>query len=1117
VTFGHNPKSPTRADGATSKPPAAWKLSSKSKRPAVLSFTQNQLDAIEYRRLDACVVAGPGSGKTTVLVERYRALIREHNFAPNEILAITFTEKAAANMKQKLAELFADDPILLRDLESAWVSTIHGFCARLLKENAITAGIDPRFTVLDARESDELRFSCLNAALDELVAQRRSEMLELIEALHSPSTLTGDLASAYDGIRSAGKTIAEVRAMANPAADVTAGGMAQTLLGLLANWPAALSDAQHKHRYALRAWAERLSTADTSCLKEFVEIVNGHGIRLNSVPKPARAVLEEFRDALPHLIAAGVDRHTAAFRSLVFDALDRFDELYTEQKFARGALDFNDLERRAVALLRDNDDVKTRVRKQFRQVMLDEFQDINHQQSDLIELVRGEDVFFAVGDINQSIYGFRYAQPEIFHEYEAGIGNAGKHSVRLLDNFRSREPILRCVESLLNEAEGIVARELVPGASFADKTVPSIEILKIRASDDEDIPAAKEARWIANRILSLHGTLELSADGKSAPADFSDFAVLCRNSDSMKQILEAFDHAGIPYVSGRRQSFLLSREGRDITALLHTIANPRDTIALATVLRSPLVGLGDEALLRIRLLANSVSGGLNRIAYDKTNTNLTDFAPEDAGRIFTFARNLNRWRAEQLVMPLELLIVRALADCGFQWTPGTVAGDNVESFLHLARTKGEHRGLLDLLREIENLQNAVNLESDLSDKDQGNAVQVMTAHSAKGLEFPVTIIAAMDKGTQRNSAPVTFTPKFGLGLTWRDPTSKKKNSGLDDSWQLRNSEELKVRESQEENRLLYVAMTRAGEHLILSYSRGNRAPSNWAKIVDALDPSSDISILETDAEPAPLHASGYDSRRDSEVLILDRPVAAGQYDSAINVTSLAVFADCPRKYYLQRYLGWNGRNRSGFDPEDLPERDEADETAADLGSAVHEILAGKPGAYSAEARRLADVFLTSDLGTRSASASRAEREWDFIVDVEGTLVRGTVDLWFEENGEITVVDYKTDRSPDHADAYTPQLALYGLAIERAFGKRPAHGWLHFLRSNKLVEVQLDDSAIRDVLRLRTAQDSLQFDLNEGDHCRACQFYRGLCPAGLNVNASAAPQAAQTPSQSSAGS
>jgi ATP-dependent exoDNAse (exonuclease V) beta subunit len=1047
----------------------------------VPDFTPDQRAAIDCRQLDACVVAGPGSGKTTVLVERYRSLIESYRFEPRQILAITFTEKAAANMKAKLAELFVHDPLRLRELESAYVSTIHGFCARLLKENAIAAGIDPRFTVLDARESDELQYSCLNAALDELVDLRRSEALELIEALQTPY-LINDLKSAYDGIRSAGKTIAEVRAMKNPNAGVDPEAMAERLGNLLKNWPANPTPSKRTQRADLLEWSQRLCTAGDLVTGAFISLINSCPLHFGKVPESEKEPLRAFKADLAHLTASAVDRHTARFRALIFDVLTRFDELYNERKLTLGALDFNDLERRAVDLLSHNPNVQARIRAQFRQVMLDEFQDINQQQSVLIDLVRADDVFFAVGDVNQSIYGFRHAQPDIFHAYEAGIDRAGKHSVQLLHNFRSRDPILRCVESLLNEAEGIVPRALVAGASFEPKSTPSIEVLKIRSSEDDEEPPAKEARWIAHRILALR---------EMGHPDFADFAVLCRNGESMKPILEAFDHAGIPYVSGRRQSFLLSREGRDITALLHTIANPRDTIALATVLRSPLVGIGDEALLRMRVLTGSVSGGL---------TNLADFDPEDARKIQQFVQNLKRWRTEQPVMPLDLLLVRALTDCGFEWAPGTVTADNVENFLHLARTRGEQRGLLGLLKEIESLENAINLESDLSDKDQGNAVQVMTAHSAKGLEFPVTIVAAMDKGTQRTSPPVTFTPTHGLGLKWNDPTAtKKKSDGLEDSWQLRNSEELKEREKREGHRLLYVAMTRAEEHLILSYSRGKNNPSNWAKIVDTLQPSPDISILETDAEPPLLHASSADSQSASDVLTLDRPGTAGQHDSTVNVTSLAVFADCPRKYYLQRYIGWNGGSFSKFDPEDLPEQDDSDEgdegddDAAQLGSAVHEILAGKPGEYSAEAHRLATVFLSSELGKRAASATRSAREWDFIIDIEGTLVRGMVDLWFEENGEIIVVDYKTDAQV-HAEPYTPQLALYGLAIERAFEKRPKQAFLHFLRPNTLVEVPLNHNAEALPAELRTAQDTLRFDLNEGEHCRACRFYRGQCPA-----------------------
>jgi CRISPR/Cas system-associated exonuclease Cas4 (RecB family) len=171
---------------------------------------------------------------------------------------------------------------------------------------------------------------------------------------------------------------------------------------------------------------------------------------------------------------------------------------------------------------------------------------------------------------------------------------------------------------------------------------------------------------------------------------------------------------------------------------------------------------------------------------------------------------------------------------------------------------------------------------------------------------------------------------------------------------------------------------------------------------------------------------------------------------------------------------------------------------------VHEILAGKNTAPDPEARRLADVFLHSDLGTRAAASPRAGREWDFIVEVEGMLVRGTVDLWFEEDGAIHLVDYKTDDvNADgltaRAGDYAAQLALYALAIERTFGRRPARAWLHFLRPDRVVEIPVDDAALRAaaklVAQLREAQRSLRFDLREGAHCRSCQFYRTLCPAG----------------------
>jgi ATP-dependent helicase/nuclease subunit A len=1024
------------------------------------NLTEPQRSAVQWLRQDACVVAGPGSGKTTVLVERYRSLIEDHGLDPREILAITFTEKAAANMKAKLAEQFRDNPLRLRDLESAWVSTIHGFCARLLREHAIAAGIDPRFTVFDARESDDLQFDCLHAALDDLTLHRRDEILHLIVALQSPN-IAGQLKDVYDAIRSAGKSIEQVRIMPAPGGAIEPAEVALRLLQLISGWPANLTPSKRLHQAELSEWAQKLAEPFPQTLEEFLARAKCP-LHMGKVPPSEKEVLTAFKESLTAMVGSFVDRYTAGDRALIFDVLNRFDQLYSDRKNERGAVDFNDLERRSIELLRNNQETRERVRRQFRQVMLDEFQDINEQQAELIELVRGEDVFFAVGDVNQSIYGFRHARPEIFHQYQADIAQAGKHSAQLLDNFRSRDEILRCVERLLNGADGIQPRELIAASLFPDKSSASIEVLKVVGAD-KDEATAREARWIAYRILSLRGEM----------ADFGDFAVLCRNSESMGPILEVFGHLGIPYVSGRRQSFLLSREGLDLTAMLHVIANPRDAIALATVLRSRLVGVGDESLLRLRLLAGSLTSGLNAAAHDAAR--LTEFDGEDAAKLERFASHLKRWRGEQPVVPLAVLISRVLSDCGIEFT------DNIESFLRLARTRGDGRDLAAFLREIDSLQKAVSTESELSDADQGNCVQVMTAHAAKGLEFPVTIIAAMEKGTQRDSASVTFTPGIGLGLRWNHPFNKK---GLDDSWQLSNTEELGQRAKQEGNRLLYVAMTRAEEHLILSFACSERRPSNWAKLVDDV-----LQPEPLNGDPPAFGAAQFDAPEGGEVLTIDPPIVEDQQDSTVNVTSLAVFAQCPRRYYLQRYIGWNGTSFRQFDPEDLPE-ETSDTPAAELGLLVHDLLAGKAGEYSAEAQELAGVFQRSELGRMAVTAVRAAREWDFIMDVDGTLVRGVIDLWFEQNGEIHIVDYKTDSSVEPA-AYGPQLALYALAL----GKRPAHAWLHFLRFDQVVEVPIDEAAVRALIaQLKSAQHNLSFPLNEAAHCKSCAFYKSLCPA-----------------------
>jgi len=214
------------------------------------------------------------------------------------------------------------------------------------------------------------------------------------------------------------------------------------------------------------------------------------------------------------------------------------------------------------------------------------------------------------------------------------------------------------------------------------------------------------------------------------------------------------------------------------------------------------------------------------------------------------------------------------------------------------------------------------------------------------------------------------------------------------------------------------------------------------------------------------------------------------------VTALANFAGCPRRYYLGRYLGFEAR------PHGIATEGEL--SASELGTQVHELLAGRPVPLpDPQAVKLASVFQQSALGRRAAKAPRAEREFDFLIAMDGLVVRGQVDLWFEEGGDLVIVDYKTDavsgpQAHQRAEDYALQLKLYAMAVEQVAGRTPTRAYLHFLRPNTVVEVDLRpsllDSPEQIVRDFQEAQDRLEFPIHPGSHCARCQFYKDLCPA-----------------------
>ncbi len=1077
-----------------------------------MNFTPSQLDAVNTgTHGDTCIVAVPGSGKTTVLVEFYRRLVVEKSVAPQHILAITFTEKAARHMKDKLAVGFREEPELRRQLEQAHVSTIHGFCTRVLRENSVAAGLDPEFQVLDARRATILQRQAATDALDRMFAENPEAMRRLIRGLASPD-LARDIPDIYDAMRAAGvepATLRDFRRNEPPLAEVRR-AIAEIGEEKTFGWKPAQVSRLHEVLEAARCLAE---LPDSPIAEQHFRVIgefptNLKGIKNGSESHSRLMFIKD--ELLDEAHRALVTEYYSRERETVIATIEYFDRLYSERKRQAGVLDFADLQAFAVRLLENNSVIRERLDTQFQYVLMDEFQDTNRLEAKLVSLIRTPGRFYAVGDINQSIYGFRHAAPEVFRAYRDEVTSRGGRLVELEENWRSRPEILRAAETVSHQAHGIDPLPLIAKREFPGKFEASIEVIAAIAPTQE---AAQdlEALCVARRIQQLTGSLQLT----HGVAQFGDIAVLLRNSEVAPVFTRAFDQAGIPYLLNQGRGFFETREVVDLISLLRAIDNPRDEIRLATVLRSPFAGVSDEALMRLKAIGN-LGSALRQVEHVNAA-----FGAEDLAKLRLFREQMLHWRETRDVAGFDRLLMRAMDESGYSAQPGTRAAANIDKFLALAREASSRLSLREFVDELYLMREADAREPDPPPEDIVQSVRIMTVHAAKGLEFPVVFLGALHKGIDGGCGSLAFSPALGLGANWMYPGE---NDSKRDCFLKAIAEEVKQREADESDRLLYVAMTRAEEHLVFSYSSFGKAkkwaavlegalgldlrtPQQKVTLIDAPDGERfAVRILATDHPPEPFPRSVQEPTQ-SSVELLDRPTVTAQHDFAASVTGVTRFAECPRRYYLERYLGWPGNV-----PRALPTIDEDDTdqdiSASQFGLDVHALLAGQTIPQAApDARKLADTFHASELGRRAGRAIRIEREFDFLMAVEDVVLRGQIDLWFEEAGELVLVDYKTDdvkarEAAARARYYAPQLRLYALALERMLGRSPSQAYVYFLRPDAPISISLERSLLDDpeqlVREFRDAQSTLDFPLREADHCKRCPYFRGLCPAGFTA-------------------
>ena len=823
-------------------------------------LTTNQKKAVETVDRNVCVSAGAGTGKTRVLVERFIYLI-EHSLARcGEILAITFTEKAAQEMKARIARELGARGLeeARRELENAYIGTIHSFCARILREHPVEAGVDPDFRVLE-----EDRANLLQAAVqDDLIESRFQEpaMFDLLR-LYSEQTIKKAIQSVTEKAHTLSLTLREeaLSVLSSPLMGEDKGG------GDLNTPHPDLPPQGGKESSLGRCLTENVKVKVLSALealrhlkgREFdgaeieaaiekpvghwdeVEILRQIGKRFRrQKTKPETAA---FKDALEEFIADQAESFGRSTREAFLDLAGDFETRYRQRKRECSSLDFNDLEREAVRLLAGSKPRSAACRNlyhtRFKFVMIDEFQDTSPLQDQLITLVARPDNLFVVGDWKQSIYGFRGAEASLFLEKEKTFLAEGTgERIPLVENFRSRARLLNQLNSFfqhlwasedrtfepLEASHAVIARQ---HAIAADKS-PSpgaracndgcVELLTIEREEDETVEEVrmKEARTLAERIRDLVN---------SGAYEYGDIAMLFRVATDIYFYEHELKNLGIPFyvVSGR--GFYKQPEVRDLIAFLELLENPHLDIPLASVLRSPLVQISDDTLLWLAKAAKRAAPSMPFYDALLKLDEIAEIRGEDRAKLknfraffFELLEQKEKWTVSEC---LELILERTKYD---RYVLGLPQGKrhfaNLRKLLEIAReVEGrEPIHLGDFIRYVKGLELQEVRESEAQvEALEGNVVKLMTIHKAKGLEFKVVLIPDLNRKGEKRRAPFLLDSEYGLGFKVFNETNRK----FEETLAYKKAKEKMVRDALEESkRLLYVGMTRAKDLLILSGS-----------------------------------------------------------------------------------------------------------------------------------------------------------------------------------------------------------------------------------------------------------------------------------------------------------
>ena len=1226
-----------------------------------MNWTKEQQRAIELRNKNILVAAAAGSGKTAVLVERIKRLILEDRCPIDRMLIVTFTNAAAAEMKEKIEKAIGKsineiaertaarggemsdedrhDLVFLKKqvdlLPAANISTFHAFALDVIHRYFYLTDMEPNFRICDTSQQTILKGQAMDMLLEEYYEAGEEEFFDFLRKFsgdRNDNRLREMIEKAYDTIQSLPEPFLWLDESADalemdladflesPAVRYMKADFTDSLDGAIKR----LEENLEKTRADGLGGAEELAMTDMAVALELKKAAGdgsfddiraalenfklpimskkyfapekngGESVALSGI----KDYMEKNRNVLKDVVSAAKKncfydtaenlwrevRSTAPDVRYFAGLIKEFSRLYDGLKAEKGLVDFNDIEHRAYEILKD-DEAAGFFRKKFKHIFIDEYQDSNVIQEALIGTICRENNLFMVGDVKQSIYKFRLAEPEIFQgKYRAyaeameAMERDGEDSlsekIDLNRNFRSKKPVIDFINHIFERTMSGYDENaaLYPGDPFAENCSYQPKLFMACTPWDEDsepddelkllLKAEKEALAAAKIIRdSLGKPFFDSKQGRERPLEKKDIVILMRGvknyGDMFYRILT---ENGLPAYVDDNDGYFDTIEINTFMALLAIIDNKKQDVELLTVMRSEILGYSIPQLAQVRreFKEGSYYSALEAYAREGRDEALRQKAADTLEQI-------EKWQQMSRVLPLEELVWELMLSTGFYISMGAMpAGSQRQANLRALVDKaagyrktqdGSLYGFMRYIDAVKEKKVAMGQVKMAAEDD--DTVRIMTIHKSKGLEFPMVLLCGFCRKLNYTSIGknAAIHKDFGIGLplvNYRE--SWFKTTLLQNAVRQRFHRE----EVEEEKRVLYVAMTRARDILyILGIS--DDPSGDVAKVID--DVPKDYSYFTMVGRTVCMKRSSWEEIFNSDLTGLSRgrkraaaaavrlleqepgPVdediinrltfsyphakdltVKSKYSVSELVAQTSAAADLPHPAAAASNLGGAlhpaaaapqlggalhpaaaplqlcSRTAGRVQPENRPiELAEPESfklssgfTAAQIGTITHKVLekmdfadaaAGgisyienllnemvkeefisREEADAVDKAKLAD-FAVSTLGRRIAASPAVYREQPFnlVCDVDGSsaLVQGIIDCFFEEDGELVLVDYKTTnvkneaefirRKDEIASRYALQMGLYRRALEEATGKVVKEACLYLTNIGEVID------------------------------------------------------------------